>query len=1021
MNSKGSTKKAMRFLSLLLAAFLFLEAQGFTVFAETVSGNEAAATEGGEQEIPLDSNVSENNAIVGAGTPANPVHHCTNKNDGTDDTDFSYIYFGNYPQSEVTDEATIQAIDSAISQGVGQAAGTAENSEGIDVLVNGIKYRRISKDDTNNSYGFDKVPNNGYRYFKWERIKWRVLQNDGSTLFVIAAKAVDCKEYNEEFVNITWENSTIRSWLNNSFYNTAFSSSEQDAIVMQNVDNPEDVVEGGNNTNDNIYLLSISEVRNETYGFCSDSSTYSMSRRMKTSDYANARGASSGNEGKCYWWLRSRIRDREDPEVVDAANVDSSGYAGRSGYSVYFNNGGVCPALHINLSSGIWSMAERGEIINLQAVKRRKVYEQGEKLNLDDFTVAAVYEDSEQILAKDSYIINTSEVNMNTPGNYKLEISYKQMDVTARASVAITIRKKTKEGTPTNPVHYCTNMGWRTGDTDYTDFSYIYFGSYPQSEVTDEVVQKAIDKAIDETVTISDNSADVGTDVWVNGTKYRRISKNDTNYKEYFDEVSNNGYRYFKWEQIKWRVLQNNGSTLFVVADKAIDCKDYNEGDASNVWEKSTWEKSTIRSWLNTSFYNTAFSSSEQSAIITQNVVNDGNPFLGTEGGNNTNDNIYLLSISEVTNETYQFCSDDGTDSMSRRMKTSDYANARGTWKDEECNCNWYLRTHSGVFFKDGKYIYACGAVSPEETYSNGGICPALHINLSSDTWSEATSNEGEKENNLISLQASKTKKIYEQGEKLDLDDLTVTAVYEDFKQILTKDSYVVNTSGIDMNTPGNYELEISYTEKNVTRKTVITITVKEKTGEDTRQPDSGNQNQPIKVRKLTITAPSKKLVADQKVKLTLKVEPENASEKSVVWETSNKKYATIDKNGKLSLKKTGIGKTVTVTATAKDGSGKKATIKIKIMKHAVKSIKLKASSKTLKAGRSMTVKATVNTTGKSVNKTLKWQSSNTRYATVNKKGKVTAKKAGKGKTVTITAASTDGSNKKAKVKIRIK
>lgn len=42
-------------------------------------------------------------------------------------------------------------------------------------------------------------------------------------------------------------------------------------------------------------------------------------------------------------------------------------------------------------------------------------------------------------------------------------------------------------------------------------------------------------------------------------------------------------------------------------------------------------------------------------------------------------------------------------------------------------------------------------------------------------------------------------------------------------------------------------------------------------------------------------------------------------------------------------------------------------------------------------------------------------------HATVTSKGKVTAKKAGKGKTVIITAVSTDGTNKKAKVKIKIK
>ncbi len=68
-----------------------------------------------------------------------------------------------------------------------------------------------------------------------------------------------------------------------------------------------------------------------------------------------------------------------------------------------------------------------------------------------------------------------------------------------------------------------------------------------------------------------------------------------------------------------------------------------------------------------------------------------------------------------------------------------------------------------------------------------------------------------------------------------------------------------------------------------------------------------------------------------------------------------------------------------------------------------------------------LAVKASVKTTGKSANKTLTWKSSNTKYATVNKKGVITTKKAGKGKTVTITAASTDGANKKATIKIKIK
>ena len=68
-----------------------------------------------------------------------------------------------------------------------------------------------------------------------------------------------------------------------------------------------------------------------------------------------------------------------------------------------------------------------------------------------------------------------------------------------------------------------------------------------------------------------------------------------------------------------------------------------------------------------------------------------------------------------------------------------------------------------------------------------------------------------------------------------------------------------------------------------------------------------------------------------------------------------------------------------------------------------------------------MTVRATVKTTGKKANKKLVWTTSSKKYATVNSKGVVTTKKAGKGKTVKITAQATDGSKKRASVKIKIK
>lgn len=175
-----------------------------------------------------------------------------------------------------------------------------------------------------------------------------------------------------------------------------------------------------------------------------------------------------------------------------------------------------------------------------------------------------------------------------------------------------------------------------------------------------------------------------------------------------------------------------------------------------------------------------------------------------------------------------------------------------------------------------------------------------------------------------------------------------------------------------------------------------------------------------VKVSSISLSAISKKVAAGKKINMTVTVAPANADNKGITWKSSNTKYATVSQSGVVTVKKAGAGKTVTITATANDGSGKSASYKFSIMKDSVKKI-VAPSKKTVKAGKKIKLKATVKTTGKKANKKLKWTSSNKKYATVSSKGVVTTKKAGKGKTVKITATSTDGSNKKKVIKIKIK
>ena len=90
-------------------------------------------------------------------------------------------------------------------------------------------------------------------------------------------------------------------------------------------------------------------------------------------------------------------------------------------------------------------------------------------------------------------------------------------------------------------------------------------------------------------------------------------------------------------------------------------------------------------------------------------------------------------------------------------------------------------------------------------------------------------------------------------------------------------------------------------------------------------------------------------------------------------------------------------------------------------MKKGFTKMTLKAKSKKVKAGKKVTVKATVSPgSKKTTNTKLVWKTSNKKWATVSSKGVVTTKKAGKGKTVTITATSTDGTKKSGKIKIKI-
>jgi hypothetical protein len=235
----------------------------------------------------------------------------------------------------------------------------------IDIENSGNEYRGVyftsyrpeytaTTSSTSKSYQDD----NGYTtssvyWFKYEPITWRVLDVQSSSAFLMADLVLDSQDYHYSLDNRTigrstvyannYKESHIRSWLNDTFYNTAFTAEEKARIQTTTVDNS--AASTGNipndhacaNTSDQVFLLSYVEATNTAYNLVTNAS-----RQLGPSDYAKSQGVYTSG-GYNYWWLRSPNNDY----ASRARGVRSDGYV--SNYGVYRTYTGVVPALWISL------------------------------------------------------------------------------------------------------------------------------------------------------------------------------------------------------------------------------------------------------------------------------------------------------------------------------------------------------------------------------------------------------------------------------------------------------------------------------------------------------------------------------------------------------------------------------------------------------------------------------------------------------------------------------------------------
>lgn len=238
--------------------------------------------------------------------------------------------------------------------------------------VDGFKYQRVSDGDYNN------------RYFRYEPIKWRVIDLDGDDAYLWADVALDEKSYRSfgtydgygEHLDY-WASSSLRTWMNNesdssSFINTAFNDEEQNAIISTKLENKMNqdyihtsyasTLSGGDDTIDKVFILADYEVYStkhddsplaRRYGICHTGAKIERQRKALLTPYARTK---DGQNSKKYtsWLVRTPGCACSKTNVV---YVNDAGAVSVIGGSIGLIHG-IRPAIHLDLSKGGWEQVD---------------------------------------------------------------------------------------------------------------------------------------------------------------------------------------------------------------------------------------------------------------------------------------------------------------------------------------------------------------------------------------------------------------------------------------------------------------------------------------------------------------------------------------------------------------------------------------------------------------------------------------------------------------------------------------
>lgn len=321
------------------------------------------------------------------------------------------VEFGYYPQSKVTDPSLISALNAQDGQwqsynymsgnDLDETDGSAQSEDYMqykDVTYQNHMYRAVkfstyrkivtnykSDESTENTFQDDNgyYINNTY-WFKFEPMNWRIIDPEKGLMLcetIIDSQALSNtiylnydefryqKSVTDTFYANNYAESSLREWLNNTFFNTAFSSAQQNDIQISLLENKAYQTNlsafSSADTNDKVFLLTWADMQNPSYGFSIAPEGEDINRRAAGSDYSFCQGLlddtstdykTTDARYSSRWWLRSA-----GASSGSVCKIDESGIV--SNYQwVGATFVGVRPAISLNPESPFNPLGENHHI-----------------------------------------------------------------------------------------------------------------------------------------------------------------------------------------------------------------------------------------------------------------------------------------------------------------------------------------------------------------------------------------------------------------------------------------------------------------------------------------------------------------------------------------------------------------------------------------------------------------------------------------------------------------------------------